>query len=83
MRDILTFLFLVIGMASLWLASPVSLVAMAYWWGGASLPFNVALWSAVKLFLGMLGTAAVCLFFAFVVVDEKKNMKFTVKKNLH
>ena len=83
MRDFLTVVFLVIGMASLWLASPTAVVMAAYWWGGVGLPFNVALWSAVKVFLGMLGTAAVSLFLAFVVVDEKRNMKFTVNKKLH
>lgn len=87
MRDILTVVFIVVGMASLWLATPASLVMAAYWWGGASLPFNVALWSATKVFLSMVGTAAVSLFLAFVVVDEKHNVKFTVKRkplgNLH
>lgn len=86
MRDFLTVVFLVIGMASLWLASPTAVVMAAYWWGGASLPFSVAVWSAVKVFMGMIGTAAVSLFLAFVVVDGKRNKNFTVShktNNLH
>lgn len=86
MRNLLKVIIVFIfgaGVASMILATPVSVVTAVYFWGGVGFEVGVAAWSGVKLWLWMFLGGATSLVLSYIslhLIDSSLLPKFPLSK---